>query len=190
MELEITDRGDVVHVRAPRLTRRGLLEALRDDRAAGEAVTAVLREVRFPAFCWELPPLTPESASRGAEFVLVDSPSLARVRADHGPFDEPLAGCAGAVGTFENLGGDALLVVPQPRSAPGSAHLAAFVRKAPADVVATLWSEVGRAACERLDTGPWPFWVSTAGLGVYWLHVRLDARPKYYRHRPYTSQTA
>jgi len=28
-------------------------------------------------------------------------------------------------------------------------------------------------------------WLSTAGMGVSWLHVRLDDRPKYYGHRPY-----
>jgi len=32
-----------------------------------------------------------------------------------------------------------------------------------------------------------PLWLSTAGLGVSWLHVRLDTRPKYYRHRVYAS---
>jgi hypothetical protein len=31
-----------------------------------------------------------------------------------------------------------------------------------------------------------PVWLSTAGAGVAWLHVRLDDRPKYYSHRPYT----
>jgi hypothetical protein len=28
-------------------------------------------------------------------------------------------------------------------------------------------------------------WLSTAGMGVPWLHVRLDDRPKDYGHRPY-----
>ncbi len=30
-----------------------------------------------------------------------------------------------------------------------------------------------------------PVWLSTAGAGVSWLHVRLDDRPKYYGHGPY-----
>ena len=34
--------------------------------------------------------------------------------------------------------------------------------------------------------GDAPTWVSTAGGGVAWLHVRLDSAPKYYTHRPYT----
>lgn len=28
-------------------------------------------------------------------------------------------------------------------------------------------------------------WLITAGMGVFWLHLRLDSRPKYYSHRPY-----
>lgn len=35
---------------------------------------------------------------------------------------------------------------------------------------------------ERPDA---PLWVSTSGLGVPWLHVRLDDAPKYYTHRPF-----
>ena len=35
-----------------------------------------------------------------------------------------------------------------------------------------------------------PVWLSTAGLGVGWLHVRLDDRPKYYRHAPYVREEA
>jgi len=31
------------------------------------------------------------------------------------------------------------------------------------------------------------FWLSTSGLGIAWLHVRLDERPKYYTHAPYRS---
>jgi len=30
-----------------------------------------------------------------------------------------------------------------------------------------------------------PVWLSTAGGGVSWLHVRLDDRPKYYHHAAY-----
>ncbi len=35
--------------------------------------------------------------------------------------------------------------------------------------------------------GDRPTWLSTAGHGVAWLHVRLDTRPKYYRYTPYVS---
>jgi hypothetical protein len=74
--------------------------------------------------------------------------------------------------------------------APAAAHLAAFVRSASADVIDDLWSSVGRAVARRRAAKPDPVWISTAGLGVYWLHVRLDDRPKYYRHRAFTDPSA
>ncbi len=33
--------------------------------------------------------------------------------------------------------------------------------------------------------GEAPMWLSTAGAGVPWLHVRLEDRPKYYGHAAY-----
>ena len=30
-----------------------------------------------------------------------------------------------------------------------------------------------------------PAWVSTSGLGVSWLHIRIDTRPKYYSYAPF-----
>ena len=62
-------------------------------------------------------------------------------------------------------------------------HLAAFVREAPQAQRHTLWQVVGAALDERI--GVRPTWLSTSGLGVSWLHVRLDSRPKYYQYEPY-----
>jgi hypothetical protein len=64
-------------------------------------------------------------------------------------------------------------------------HLARFVRRAPAAQQIELWSHLARALETRLS--PARLWVSTAGLGVDWLHVRLDSRPKYYRYAPYAT---
>ena len=86
--------------------------------------------------------------------------------------------------TFPNLGNDAVLVVPTPVG-PSAAyvHLAAFVRHAPPAQVHELWRAVGAAVASRLSVKP--MWVSTAGMGVAWLHVRLDDRPKYYGFTEY-----
>lgn len=86
--------------------------------------------------------------------------------------------------SFANLGGDATLVVPSSRGPDENyGHLAAFVRGAPRDQVRSLWRRVGQVASEGL--GRSPVWISTAGGGVAWLHVRFDRRPKYYGHAPY-----
>jgi len=43
------------------------------------------------------------------------------------------------------------------------------------------------AALER-QLGAQPVWLNTSGLGIYWLHIRLDSSPKYYTHAPYRNQ--
>src|SRR5699024_11651652 len=87
---------------------------------------------------------------------------------------------------FPNLGGDALMVVPSQQARARASvytHFAAFLRGAPREQQRALWREVAAAMSERLSDRP--VWLSTAGAGVAWLHVRLDEQPKYYAHAPY-----
>lgn len=145
----------------------------------------LLADAPFRAFRWETPPITAASAHRPFEFVLLDSPGLAR-----DPDPDAFAAHFGTnpavdgVVSFPNLGGDAILVVPCPVSRQSAyGHLAAFVRRAPEPQKHSMWALVGKVTEETL--GPAPVWVSTAGAGVSWLHVRLDKRPKYYGYGPY-----
>ncbi len=138
----------------------------------------------FTAFRWETPPVASATLHRPFEFVLRDSPGLA-VRPDPKPFAAHFG--AGDVATFPNLGGDAVLVVPCPRGPAGHyAHLAAFARGVPEGQRHALWAAVGAAMTRRVGTRP--VWLSTAGAGVAWLHVRLDDVPKYYGHAPYRDE--
>jgi hypothetical protein len=142
-----------------------------------------LADAPFAAFRWETPAVTTATLTRPFEFVLLDSPGLAR-RPDPAAFAEHFGGAEQGVAVFRNLGRDAILVVPCPvvdQSAYG--HLAAFVRLAPESQMHTLWQAVGAAMVSRV--GARPVWLSTAGAGVSWLHVRLDDRPKYYAFGPY-----
>ena len=144
----------------------------------------VLANAPFSAFRWETPPITAATANRGFEFVLLNSPGLARPP-EPAAFAEHFSGAGGEVAiAFANLGGDARLVVPSPQAAPAAyGHIAAFVRQAPDSQQHALWQLVGTAMQERLSDRP--VWLSTAGGGVAWLHVRLDDRPKYYGYAPY-----
>jgi hypothetical protein len=145
---------------------------------------AVLAGAPYSAFRWETPSITTATADRPFEFVLLDSPGLASTP-DADAFAEHFSGAVvGGVVEFSNLGKDAILVVPCPTGPPSSyGHLAAFVRQAPESQKHALWALVGAAMQRRLGTKP--VWLSTAGAGVSWLHVRLDDRPKYYGYRPY-----
>jgi len=162
---------------APGGTRRGWLESLATDAGARDRLLTILRDAPWEAWFWETPVLTPATWDRPAAFALVDSPSLARVQLDPAPFAAQLRRQIGDAVAFRNLSGDARLVVPR----FGAPHFAAFVRTAPEAVAHAFLQRVGVEVA--LTCGSAPMWVSTSGLGVSWLHVRLDASPKYYSTR-------
>jgi hypothetical protein len=87
---------------------------------------------------------------------------------------------------FPNLSGDATLIVPRQMSnADGYGHIASFVQRAPREQKHALLQTLSREIDKRLAASIDHFWVSTSGLGVPWVHVRLDERPKYYQYEPY-----
>ncbi len=147
---------------------------------------SILVDAPFPAYFWETPPVTSATFNQEFEFVLVDSQQLAGVAADQRAFANHFAAAqsGASVIEFSNLSGDATLVVPCPcGSLSAYAQLSTFARGAPDDQQHQLWTQVGTVLERRL--GAQPVWLSTSGLGVYWLHIRLDSAPKYYTHEPY-----
>ncbi len=150
---------------------------------------SIFVDAPYPAYFWETPPVTRATIGRAFEFVLVDSQQLAGVRTDQRAFANHFASAQpdASVIEFSNLSGDATLVVPCP-CGPLSAYsqISTFARQAPDEQQHQLWTSVG-AALER-QLGIQPVWLSTSGLGVYWLHIRLDSAPKYYTHEAYRNQ--
>lgn len=144
----------------------------------------LLQACAFRCFRFETPAVTRGTVGMPFEFVLVDSPvidSPPDCRDFQGHFDRQ----SEEILVFDNLGGDATLVVPRPMpDGLGYAHIAGFTRCAPVRKQAALWQTVGETLQQRL--GDRPLWLNTAGGGVPWLHVRLDSRPKYYVFEPYT----
>jgi hypothetical protein len=165
------------------MTVAGAIRAWQDDPGFRWIMNTHLAAAAYPAFRWETPAVTASTLDRPFEFVILDSPYLER-EPDPAAFDEHFTDPASEIVTFANLGRDAVLVVPCPAGEPSAyGHLAAFVRHAPEAQRHALWRAVGAAMARRV--GAKPVWLSTAGAGVPWLHVRLDDRPKYYAHAPY-----
>ena len=148
--------------------------------------TGLLAAAPYRAFRWETPAICGSTKGIPFECVVLDDPSLdctpePWVFAAH--FAKP--GEEDSVLAFANLGHDAVLVAPRPLGPEDNyGHLAAFLRQAPEIQIHAFWRRVG-LEMERRLTQPGPIWLSTAGGAVAWLHVRLDTRPKYYRHTPY-----
>jgi len=167
------------------------------------------------AVFWEMPPISAHTIhQRQFEFVLKAAPTLASQPPQPAPFSAQLARHCPALhapsrsvsmAVFPNLGGDARLVVPCPTPATsnpapheGGTHLASFLRTClPTGAAASghdlaapcrrLWFDVGRVMEMEVMTrrGRQSTWLSTSGLGVAWLHVRIDSIPKYYQYQSY-----
>jgi hypothetical protein len=169
------------------LSYRRVLQGWQGDEVFRRYFQSLLVEAPFTAFRWETPAVDQVTIDQIFEFVLLDDPLLNR-RVDRAAFAEHFRPQT-PVATFANLGGDAVLVVPCPLADdPAYVHLASFVRQVPETQVHALWQAVAAAMNERIDDRP--VWLSTAGAGVAWLHVRLDDRPKYYGHAAYRARPA
>ncbi len=163
------------------LTYAAAIELWQREPAWVDRFVQELRDCPFDAFFFETPPVTRATLDRPFEFVLIDAPPLARVPADRHSFRAQLDARRQVV-TFRNLGGDAVLIAPCDHGAD-CAHLASFSRSATTEQVHELW-RAAAVALER-ECGDSPRWLSSSGLGVAWLHLRIDERPKYYSHAPY-----
>ena len=164
------------------LSYKGFLLALERDANFRDVFLEEIPAAPLIAFRWENPPLTANNIEQQFECLLHDSPDL-DVRADPTDFESYFRPDTEVV-CFNNLGAVALLVVPCPISASVNySHIGAFHRSAPQGQLHTFWKVVAQSVLARL--GPQPLWLSTAGGGVDWLHMRLDDRPKYYRHLPW-----
>lgn len=167
-----------------RITYADVLQGWQQDATFRTFFSNLLAAAPFTAFRWETPPITITTVTRPFEFVLLNAPGLDKA-ADANAFAEHFSAAeADGVVTFANLSRDAALVVPCPSGSPSAySHLGAFVRHATPAQQDALWRQVGAAMQRRLNDNP--VWLSTAGAGVAWLHVRLDDRPKYYGYAPY-----
>lgn len=142
----------------------------------------LLRDAPFPAYFLELPPLSQDNLHSPFHCVLVDSPLLAGVKSDTTSFSRHFNKHASV--DFDNLGKDARLIAPCPIAKPEYyAHLAVFSRHAPMVQQQSLWQRVATIVLESISAAP--LWLSTSGLGITWLHIRLDTSPKYYSYKPY-----
>lgn len=169
------------------MTHGEVLQGWSVDEAFSAFWSDALAAMPFEAFCWEMPPLTADRLAAPFECAVIDSPMLGLMFENAKPYAEYFAASGDAqVVAFPNLSGDCVLVCPMPAADDDTehTHLASFLRSASPPHARALWEAVAEAVLARI--GEPPVWVSTAGLGVGWLHVRVSSVPKYYRCLEYT----
>ena len=180
------------------------------NQAAAD-LSKIIASSPFDSILFETPGCTwNKSAMKPFEFALVNEPSLktfAEANPDQYAFDEYFSsewcgsseengGLAPTICSFPNLGRDATLISPIPQrgiNAVAYSHLSSFVRNAPTEQIAEFWKVSAKAYIDELKhkherinehVGTW---FSTNGMGVAWLHLRLDRYPKYFSYDPFMS---
>ena len=165
------------------LSFREVIDLMQNSLKFRQFFTDILRESPYAGYFWEVKPITKNRLDEDFEFVLVNTDAFKRLSPER-QFFEQYFDTDKPIVTFPNLSGDAQLIVPTNVSEDEHyTHLVTFVRNAPHQQVAEFWEVVG----EQYEAliGDAPRWLSTSGLGVFWLHVRVDTRPKYYQYQPY-----
>lgn len=175
------------------------MELLQTDDAFMELLIKVMRGVSFQGYFWELPAIISYCVyEKPFEFVIINSQAHVKNGSlpDPRPFQEHMI--EDGICVFNNKGKDATLIVPciklDKKEKIGGldfrtkyrcyAHIANFVRYASDNEISEFFKSMAAIVMEKISEG-YALWVSTSGLGVNWLHIRIDNVPKYYTHTAY-----
>jgi len=172
-----------------RLRYRDVLHLWENDDRFADFYSSVFRKMVYKSYVWETPPVSLDTLDQFFEFTIINRsgkehsfsppPDLLTFK----DYFAPINSDDGIV-AFANIGKDATLVVPSPlRENTNYAGLAEFFSNAPIPQQISLWKVLARQI--QLTLSHNKLWVSVAGGGVAWLHLRIDAKPKYYRYEAY-----
>lgn len=131
-----------------------------------------LINIEYKSYFWECDRVIMNKPFR---FSIFNSKTLSERTQDNNAFNG-IINCSKKtqVISFLSLSKDTNLIVPCKKSYVANyTSLATFSRTAPIKQQVEFWKKVGK----NIKEGDW---VSTSGLGVSWLHVRIANRPKYY----------
>lgn len=149
-----------------------------------EFYTTELIKLDYQAFYWEHPALQTAFLQKRYECILQRSKPLEYLPSNENAFKDYLFEKAQVVDVM-NLGKNARLVVPTKKTNKAIYnHLGKFIRLAEKEQITEVFKRVGKKIFEEIEQQK-VVWLNTAGLGVIWLHIRMDTRPKYYKTKKY-----
>lgn len=130
------------------------------------------------AFFWECSPVSKITLNRTFEFMAIKSQELDNIKQDYSSFQEHIGKSTKTKIAFTSRSGETL-IIPQPDEKKDYKNLASFIQNASLKQQSEFWREVARQLEANLADDK-PRWLSTHGLGVSYLHVRIDKKPTYY----------
>lgn len=176
LKFGIDENGDPI-------SNQNFLELLSNSQPFRKFYNKFLADSDYDAFFWENRPITNQNLEVDYECNIINSDFLAGRSPDSHTFRQYFDSNKKVV-TFPNLGNDAQLIVPCPRKEDKCyTHIGSFVREADEGQIDNFWEITGLETLQAVNSKP--KWLSTSGLGVFWLHVRIDTIPKYYQTKEY-----
>lgn len=131
-------------------------------------------------FFYETSPIT-KNMKEKYQGVFIKSDALDKMKEDYSSFSQNIKKSENSdVTSFYNLSKSAYLVIPIPRKSKQFTTLKDFMDNASERQQRNLWKEVAQSIIMMLKKYD-KVWVSTHGLGVPYLHIRIDTNPKYYQ---------
>lgn len=79
----------------------------------------------------------------------------------------------------KNLSNDTILVIPKPKDNKNFTNLFFFMKNASEIQKKKVWQKVARESRKLLKKND-HIWISTHGLAIDYLHIRISTKPKYY----------
>ena len=147
----------------------------------------LLKTIDYDEYFWEHPKLIADSLMDEYEVSIVESKRLNFVKPNSNPFSQYFKGDDSVV-TFSNRGGNAILIVPEPdKNSNDFSTISRFVNNAETSLSIEFFKTVFGEWYRNFKGNTNYLYLSTHGLGVHWLHVRIDEYPKYYHTEIYKS---
>jgi len=166
------------------LSFKNVFELWANDSEFVEFYKTELIKLNYQAFCWEHPALKKEFLEKKYECILQRSKPLEHLPINENVFKNYIYEKE-QVADFMNLGKNARLVIPTKKiDKEIYNHMGKFIRLADAEQVNEVFKSIGKIIFEEIETKKL-IWLNTAGLGIIWLHIRMDTKPKYYKTKSY-----
>jgi len=138
----------------------------------------------YKAFYWEHPAINKEFLPKKYECILQRSKPLEYLPSNEIAFQDYLF-YKEQVADFMNIGKNARLVIPTKKSDKEIYnHMGKFITGATQEQIIAVFNRVGKIIINEIEEQEL-IWLNTAGLGVIWLHIRMDTTPKYYKTKRY-----
>jgi hypothetical protein len=133
-------------------------------------------------FFYETSPITKDMKEK-YQALFIECDSLEQIDEDYSSFNQHIEKAEDQnVTSFYNLSKSAYLIIPIPRKNKQFTTIKDFIDNASERQQKNFWKEVAKSIVMMLEKHD-KVWVSTHGLGVPYLHIRIDTNPKYYQSK-------